>query len=63
MPPKLLHRRHVTAALIAAPFAWTGPRAQPAPARRPTPAQTEGPFHPVTLPSDASSPCSARALP
>lgn len=53
MPPKLLHRRHVTAALIAAPFAWTGLRAQPALARRPTPAQTEGPFYPVSLPSDA----------
>lgn len=52
MPPKLFHRRHVTAVLIAAPFAWTGLRAQPAPARRPTPAQTEGPFYPVTLPRD-----------
>lgn len=52
MPPKLLHRRHVTAALIVAPFAWTGLRAQPAPPRRPTPAQTEGPFYPVTLPRD-----------
>lgn len=53
MPPKLLHRRHVTAALIAAPFAWTGLRAQPVPARRPTPSQTEGPFYPVALPGDA----------
>lgn len=52
MPPKLLHRRHVTAALIAAPFAWTGLRAQPADARRPTPPQTEGPFYPVALPTD-----------
>lgn len=53
MPPQLLQRRHVTAALIAAPFAWTGLRAQPAPPRRPTPAQTEGPFYPVALPRDA----------
>lgn len=53
MPPKLLHRRHVTAALVAAPFAWTGLRAQPRPARRLTPAQTEGPFYPVSLPPDA----------
>lgn len=53
MPTPLLHRRRVTAALIAAPFAWTGLRAQPAPARRPTPAQTEGPFYPVSLPGDA----------
>ncbi len=53
MPPKLLHRRHVTAALITAPFAWTGLHAQPAPARRPTPSQTEGPFYPVALPGDA----------
>ena len=53
MPTQLFHRRHVTAALIAAPFAWTGLRAHPAPARRPTPAQTEGPFYPVSLPGDA----------
>ncbi len=53
MPPRLIHRRHVTAALVAAPFAWTGLRAQPQAARRPTPAQTEGPFYPVRLPGDA----------
>ena len=53
MPSKLIRRRQVTAALIAAPFAWTGLRAQPAPARRPTPSQTEGPFYPVSLPRDA----------
>ena len=48
----LLSRRHAAAALVALPFCWTGVRAQPATARRPTPAQTEGPFYPVTLPGD-----------
>lgn len=47
-----LSRRTVAAALVAMPLVWTGARAQPAPARRPTPAQTEGPFYPVQLPQD-----------
>lgn len=46
-------RRAAAAALVALPFCWTGLRAQPAPARRPTPAQTEGPFYPVALPRDS----------
>ncbi len=50
---RLLGRRALTAALIAAPALWLGPRAQPAPVRRPTPAQTEGPFYPLTFPKDS----------
>ena len=46
-------RRTAAAALVALPFCWTGARAQPATARRPTPAQTEGPFYPVALPADS----------
>jgi protocatechuate 3,4-dioxygenase beta subunit len=38
---------------VALPLVWTGGRAQPAAARRPTPAQTEGPFYPVELPKDS----------
>jgi protocatechuate 3,4-dioxygenase beta subunit len=53
MPPRLLSRRTATASLIALPMVWTGLRAQPASARRPTPAQTEGPFYPVSLPKDS----------
>jgi len=53
MRTPLLPRRRLAVALIAAPFVWTGARAQPATARRPTPAQTEGPFYPVSLPRDA----------
>lgn len=53
MPPCLLSRRTVTAALAACPMIWTGPRAQPAPVRRATPSQTEGPFYPVSLPRDS----------
>jgi len=49
------NRRQVAAALVALPFCWTGARAQPAPARRATPAQTEGPFYPVQLPADADA--------
>jgi len=45
--------RRKAAALIAAPMVWTGLAAQPLPARRPTPAQTEGPFYPVSLPRDS----------
>lgn len=51
--PTPLSRRAVTAALVALPACWTGVRAQPASPRRPTPAQTEGPFYPVTLPQDS----------
>ena len=50
-----LSRRRVAAALVALPFAWTGLRAQPVAPRRRTPAQTEGPFYPVTLPQDADA--------
>ena len=49
------NRRRVAAALVALPFCWTGARAQPAAARRATPAQTEGPFYPVQLPADADA--------
>ena len=45
-------RRHA-AAFIALPWAWGSLRAQPAASRKPTPAQTEGPFYPVTLPRDS----------
>ena len=45
--------RRRAAALVALPFCWTGLRAQPQPARRPTPAQTEGPFYPVSQPADS----------
>jgi len=51
----LLARRTVAATLVALPFCWTGARAQPAAARRPTPAQTEGPFYPVALPQDSDA--------
>lgn len=54
MPPsRLLPRRAVAVALVAAPVLWLGARAQPADLRRATPAQTEGPFYPVSLPRDA----------
>ena len=53
MPASLLNRRAVAAALVALPVVWTGLRAQPAPSRRYTPSQTEGPFYPVSLPRDA----------
>lgn len=53
--PILFHRRTVAAALVAAPVLWLGARAQPAPARRATPSQTEGPFYPVTLPADTDN--------
>lgn len=50
---RTLNRRTVAAALIGAPALWLGVRAQPVAARRPTPAQTEGPFYPVALPRDS----------
>ena len=46
-------RRSVAAALIAAPALWLGAHAQALPARRATPAQTEGPFYPVAFPKDS----------
>lgn len=52
--PTLLSRRTAGAALIVAPALLLGVRAQPA-ARRPTPAQTEGPFYPVALPADTDA--------
>ena len=48
-----LPRRTVAAALVIAPALWLGVRAQPAPLRRATPAQTEGPFYPVAFPKDS----------
>jgi protocatechuate 3,4-dioxygenase beta subunit len=42
------------AALVATPLASLRASAQPA-ARRPTPAQTEGPFYPVVLPADSDT--------
>jgi protocatechuate 3,4-dioxygenase beta subunit len=53
MHRSLLNRRAAAAALVALPMVWAGLRAQPAPARRATPSQTEGPFYPVTLPKDS----------
>jgi protocatechuate 3,4-dioxygenase beta subunit len=50
-----LSRRTAAAALVTLPFCWTGARAQPATARRLTPAQTEGPFYPVALPQDSDA--------
>ena len=50
-----LRRRSLSAALIALPALWTGVRAQPAPALRATPSQTEGPFYPVSLPADSDN--------
>ena len=52
-PPDLLRRRLLAAALAAAPtlLFTSAPRASIG--RRPTPAQTEGPFYPVELPRDA----------
>ena len=46
-------RTIATAAVVALPTLLLYARAQPAPARRLTPAQTEGPFYPVELPADA----------
>lgn len=47
-----LRRSLVAAALVIAPALWLGLRAQPVPARRATPAQSEGPFYPVAFPKD-----------
>lgn len=53
-----LPRRHIAAALVAAPVVWTLTRslsahAQTGATRILTPSQTEGPFYPVALPKDA----------
>lgn len=46
-----VHRRQLSAALLAAPWVWPAAHAQ---AARPlTPWQTEGPFYPVALPQDS----------
>jgi len=47
-------RRAIAAFLAALPSVYFGALAQAA-ARRPTPAQTEGPFYPVTLPQDSDN--------
>ena len=58
-PPSFTHaaqlprRSLMAAALVIAPALWLGVRAQPAPVRRATPAQTEGPFYPVAFPKDS----------
>jgi protocatechuate 3,4-dioxygenase, beta subunit len=52
MAVSLLNRRKIVA-FVAMPAVWTGVRAQPAPTRRPTPGQTEGPFYPVSIPKDS----------
>jgi len=48
-----LRRRAVGAVLVVAPALLLGVRAQVATGRRPTPAQTEGPFYPVAFPKDS----------
>ena len=48
-----LRRQLLASALVGMPALWLGVRAQPAPARRATPAQTEGPFYPVDFPKDS----------
>lgn len=47
-----LRRQMLAAALVGMPALWLGVRAQPTPARRATPAQSEGPFYPVDFPKD-----------
>ena len=51
--PHRLQRRAITAALVVAPALWLCVRAQPAPALRPTPSQSEGPFYPLAMPKDS----------
>ena len=51
--PSPLRRQLLAAALVGVPALWLGARAQPVPARRATPAQTEGPFYPVDFPKDS----------
>jgi protocatechuate 3,4-dioxygenase, beta subunit len=55
MPQPLRLRRHLlslAAASVALPALHLGARAQSGTRLRPTPAQTEGPFYPLTLPAD-----------
>lgn len=52
---RLLRRAASAVALIACPALHLGARATPIATRRPTPAQTEGPFYPVQLPSDSDA--------
>ena len=55
MPQPIRHRRHLlslAAACVALPALHLGARAQSGARLRPTPAQTEGPFYPLTLPED-----------
>ena len=51
--PHRLQRRALTAALVVAPALWLRVRAQPAPALRLTPSQSEGPFYPLAMPKDS----------
>ena len=51
--PHRLQRRALTAALVVAPALWLCVRAQQAPALRPTPSQSEGPFYPLAMPKDS----------
>lgn len=51
--PNLPRRQLIAAALVGMPALWLGAYAQPAPARRATPSQTEGPFYPVDFPKDS----------
>lgn len=61
MRPTPLPRRHllrqaaVGSAAIAFPALWLGARAAAPTARIATPAQTEGPFYPVQLPTDSDA--------
>lgn len=48
-------RRRLLTALVCAPAVWTGVRAQPALPLQATPAQTEGPFYPLALPTDSDA--------
>lgn len=51
-PPDLRRRRLLAAALAAAPTLLFASAPRASLGRRPTPAQTEGPFYPVELPGD-----------
>ena len=51
--PTQQRRQLLTAALVSMPALWLGARAQPAPTRRATPSQTEGPFYPLEFPKDS----------
>ena len=53
LEPHRLQRRALTVALVIAPALWLRVRAQPAPALRPTPSQSEGPFYPLAMPKDS----------